>query len=151
MIKTDIDRYYNKWWKKKKAGDDKAKAMMNYVPGCWQNRNPFLRAYIVNSCNKRMEKLIDKNTLMVNTDAIYSSVQRTDIPIGDGLGEFKMEHTKMRIKGLEYQKFIDGKWDTSYRGIPKIAFKEDWNILTDNVPAVNMIWNFNKNEMRLEL
>lgn len=134
---------------KTKEERDKAKAMLVYSVGYLQRHNPFIRAYIVYKCNNYIKKLIDKNTVMWNTDAIYSLVPRTDLPIGDSIGQFKVEHDGVKIRhiGVNYQ-VVDGK--THYRGVPQKWFKPDWNILEDGIPACGNVYKLNKETLQLE-
>lgn len=113
---------------------EKAKAILNLTVGMWQKYNPFLRAYVVLSCNEYIESLLDENSTMWNTDAIYSTVERPDLEIGTDVGQWKLEYKGLfRQVGCNYQKV--GTHETSYRHVPKTWFKKNWNILTDELPT----------------
>lgn len=74
--------------------------------GNLQNHNPFLRCAIVEEANRRIQSLIDENTVYCNTDCIISTVKRGDIPISPKVGDFKIENEG----GFIYNGF-NFKWD----------------------------------------
>ena len=129
----------------------KAKAMLVYSVGYLQRHNPFIRAYIVNSCNEYIESLIDDDTIMWNTDAIYSLRKRDDLSIGSEIGQFKLEYEGLlRHTGCNYQYVNNGK--VSYRGVPKSWFKVDYNLLTDELPEQDCnLYYFNKDTVQIEV
>lgn len=137
-FKKFVNNYYNK---KKKAIDldekQKFKDVLNFSVGYMQLKNPFLRARIIFLCNKKIESLIDENTLLCNTDSLVSLTRRKDIEekLGNELGEWKLEHEgQFAYKGLNYQ------WNSNvcYRGVPKSWFKENFDILIDELPRKPM-------------
>ena len=148
-----------KWYNKKKnsTGVEKetAKAMLNLPIGYTQRYNPFLRSYIVHRCNFQIFDLIDKDSLFWNTDAIFSRRRRTDLKIGDNIGEFKEIHYKVvRYIGNVYQ--LD-KEIPVYRGIPKAWFRaferengRPFDLLLDDIPKpMNLYeWDWDKLELR---
>lgn len=148
-LKGFARKYYDmKRYAKNKHEKLKAKNMLNLTVGYWQRTNPFLRAYVVHSCNNFIKSLIDENTCMWNTDAIYSIVPRPDLELGNDIGQFKLEYQGLfRQKGDNYQKV--SKEDTSYRGIPKKWFSTDWNILKDEIPRTGNIYRLDKDLMQL--
>lgn len=79
----------------KKAGKTKElteeKLAINIALGILRNHNPWWYVYIVNTVCEKMKSLIDENTLLCNTDSIFSLVKRDDLDIGTGLGQFKVE------------------------------------------------------------
>ena len=91
---SPFTKFAEKWFKRKKcpAQKQKAKNVLVYSVGFLQRKNPYLRAYIVGLCNDLIRSLIDENTLYCNTDSIVSLKERPDLKIGDGLGEWKIEH-----------------------------------------------------------
>lgn len=109
--------------------------------------NPFIRNYVVLSCNERMLSLIDDETIMINTDCIVSARERPDIPIGDDAGHFKKEHEGMiGVWGFNYQ------WDLEkplYRGIPKKWFPKKWDIIKDDLPQDGNKWEFDRKSMTI--
>ena len=153
-VKDYCMRWYNR--KKEAKGNEKleAKAMLNLPIGYCQRYNPFLRSYIVHKCNKRITEIIDSNTLFWNTDAIFSKKKRTDLPIGDEIGQFKEKHFKVvRYIGNSYQ--CDNEIPV-WRGIPKQWFKRfeeehgrSFNLLIDQVPKSNnrYEWDWDKLEL----
>lgn len=155
---AEVRRYIVKWYSVKKkaaaAGDKKlklqAKQHLNFVVGYWQRVNPWLRAYVVCSCNEFIESLIDENTLLWNTDSIVSKVRRYDLEqdLGAGIGQWKLEHEGVvAYLGCEYQ------WNNeipTYRGQPKTWFPKDWDILRDPVPIYGNLYYYDKDENLLK-
>lgn len=111
--------------KKEEATDelehDEVKLKLNAAIGYYQRYNPFMRAYIVHKCNKKINSLIDENTILWNTDAIFSLVRRPDLDIGENIGQFK----ETFIKNFVY---INNNYQINdelplFRGFPKIWMK----------------------------
>ena len=128
-----------------------AKAILNYWVGCFQNYDPFIRAWIVCNCNEYITSLLDDNSLVCNTDSIVSKTKRPDIEklLGDGIGKWKLEHTgQFAYRGLTYQW---GYEVPTYRGIPKVAFKGKFDILTMPAPELDLLWAFDKTTLTLIL
>jgi hypothetical protein len=154
LIDSPYREYVFRHYKAKQTATDKFdkakhKAMLNYPIGYWQRTSPFLRAYVIHKCNKFIESRLDEHSCMWNTDAIYSTVPRPDLKIGDGLGEFKLEYVgKFRQKGLNYQK-VDIE-EVSWRGTPKSWFGKDFNILTDKRPTSGNRYRLNVKQLRIE-
>lgn len=81
-----------------------AKARLVRGIGNYENSNMLMRAYIVNTANEIMQSLIDKNTILCNTDSLHSLVERKDLLIGDGVGQFKLEYVgRVEYKGHDYK------------------------------------------------
>lgn len=138
-FKKFVDYYYFlKKNAKNKEIKQHAKDILNMSVGYLQRINPFIRATIVSRANNLIKDLIDKNTLYCNTDSIVSLKPRKDLTLGEGLGEWKVEHKgKFRYVDYNYQ------WDNtlpSYRGIPKAWFNESYNILTDDIPVCGNLY-----------
>lgn len=160
LIESPYKEYVKEWyWKKKNSPKDSperaiAKEILVITVGLWQNKNPFLRAYVVNSCNEFIERLILKyedKVCMWNTDAIYCTEEIPEINAlcGTEIGQFKIEYKGLfRQKGTAYQKVDDG--ETSYRGIMKMLFKKDFNILTDKLPPNILPYKMNQDTFRIE-
>lgn len=145
-----IKEYYTKWYTAKQNAKNKiakltAKAYLNLPIGYSQRYNPFLRAYVVNSCNRTIFDLIAKvgksNCLIWNTDAIITTKEVDDcLAIGSEIGQFKkIICNKFKYKGNNYQ--INEEIPT-YRGIPKEWFtaferknKRAFNLLIDEIPS----------------
>lgn len=124
-----VESYLADWAKKqskkkqeaRKKGDDEAaekyKASMNVAIGCLRNRDPFLYQFILWRVKDNIYKYIDEDTIRVDTDCIFSKKPRTDIPLGERLGEFKecpQNGTEILLKGASYE-WGDKK---SLRGVP---------------------------------
>lgn len=158
-----LRQYINKWYQIKKqaskAGNDQlktqAKAHLNYPVGYFQRKNPLFRAFVVHSCNNRIKSLMDENTIMWNTDAIFSTTCRNDLALGDDIGQFKVEQIgQFRSIGNNYQINDD---IPKYRGINKNWFRHfeeingrKFDIMTDTVPERMNRYEFNWNTMKLE-
>ncbi len=150
--------YCMKWYDKKtkSTGSEKlyAKAMLNLPIGYTQRYNPFFRAYIVHSCNNQIIDLIDEDSLLWNTDAIISKRRRTDLKIGDKIGEFKEIHfKKIKYIGNTYQ--LDDELPT-WRGVPKYWFKKfeqihgrPFNIFEDPVPNLLNLYEWDWDTLKL--
>ena len=64
-----------------------------FMIGQIQNKNPFVRASIVENANKLILNAKDNNTIYINTDSIVSLVPRDDLEIDNcKVGAFKIEH-----------------------------------------------------------
>ena len=131
--KAYIERLYAK---KTVAKSDfekaEAKLMLNASIGYYQRWNPFVRAYIVHRCNEFIKGILDDDSVLWNTDAVFSLKRRPELELGLSIGEFKEEHIdRFAYKGNNYQI----NWDLpKYRGIPKAWYKEGWDILKDPTP-----------------
>ena len=158
LIDSPSKEYVKKYYDMKKnapSGSREkkvAKAYLNYCVGLWQNHNPFLRAYVVNTCNEYIYKYIKKYkdiVCMWNTDAIYTTEPIAELEIGTEIGQWRLEYEGMfRQKQTSYQK-VD-KEEVTYRGVPKCLFKKGFNLLTDKLPAHNFKYFFNSESCRFE-
>lgn len=160
LIESPYKEYVQEWyWKKKNSPKgsperDIAKEVLVITVGLWQNKNPFLRAYVVNSCNEFIERLMLRNedkVCMWNTDAIYATerIPEIDALCGTEIGQFKVEYEGLfRQKGTVYQKVDEG--ETSYKGIIKMLFNKDFNILKDALPKTILPYKMNQNTLRIE-
>lgn len=154
LMKSPFTKFVETWYNKKATAEKgskekvKAKGVLNMSVGQLQNVNPFLRATIIGKCNQLIESLIDEDTLFCNTDSIVSRKPIESLKIGNGVGEWKIEHQgKVAYKGANYQ-WDDG--ELSYRHISKKWFPKDWDITKDNVPNQGNIYQFNKERITLE-
>ena len=153
-----LKEYIHKWYniKRRSTGTKKqeAKAHLNLPIGYTQRFNPFLRSFIVHRCNSQIIDLIDQDSLFWNTDAIYSKRRRTDLKIGDEIGEFKEIHyKKVRYIGNVYQ--LEDELPV-YRGIPKAWFKRfqeihgrPFNILKDGTPEAANLYDWDWDTLSL--
>lgn len=163
-VPQSVIRYFEKHYKAKQeagamykaTGDkqwliikQKEKDMLNFPIGCLQNKNPFVRAWIVGKTNEKILSLIDEDTLFWNTDSIVSRRRREDLEenMGDGLGQWKLEHEGVvAYVGNNYQ------WNQdipTYRGIPKSWFPKDYDILKHGTPFNRNVlaWDWEKMEI----
>ena len=110
-----------------------AKLWLNAGIGYYQRFNPFIRSYIVHKCNQVISGLINDETVLWNTDAIFSIKRRPELALGTFIGEFKEIHIKRFIyKQNNYQ--IDYEIPV-YRGIPKAWFKDSkFDLMNDTLP-----------------
>lgn len=94
---------------KRQGNKEEAKRLKESVVvaiGNIKNHNPFLWKFIIDSCMSFMLSLIDENTIKLNTDCIYSTVPRTDLDIGEGLGQFKEDKNNgelMFARGVHHE------------------------------------------------
>ena len=149
LIESPLRRFVQHWYDKKKNAKTpedkfKAKNMLTYYVGYLQYVNPFLRSYIVLSCNELIESLMNEDTIMCNTDCIVSSVPR-NLTIGPELGQWKFEEGEIACIGLNYQ------WndEIKYRGVPRGWFKNGFDILRDEIPHFGNLYKFDKSQMKI--
>lgn len=143
-----VSYYYNL---KKNAKDpderQRAKDILNMAIGYFQRKNPFIRACIIGRANKKIKDLLDENSLYWNTDSFVSLKKRTDIVLGNEIGQFKVEHKgKFRYSDNNYQ------WNgdkPSYRGVIKEWFPKGYNILTDELPVIGNIYEYDYIKQRI--
>lgn len=112
----------------------KAKSMLTFAVGYLQRTNPLLRCWVVEKCNKKIRMLLDENSILWNTDAIYSLTPRDDIKLGENIGDFRLEyHGMLEHYGCNYHKIDTHEY--SVRGVPKSWFQDDTSILNDPLPT----------------
>lgn len=98
-----IKEYCERWFERKRNKSKNAKHQIVDSIGYLQYHNPYLRAYIVESCNNYIKSLMNKETtILCNTDAIFSTVP-LDLNIGLNIGEFKVKEGYIKISGLDYE------------------------------------------------
>lgn len=164
-VNPNLTRWAREMFKKKKNAKtqqekQKAKDMGTFAIGVLGRHNPFVRNCIIYKSNEIMESLIDKNTLLCNTDNIVSLVERPELKIGTELGEFKLEHTGnfamtetgyqwnyalpticgfTKEKAIEFEKIIGRKYDLLKDGmigelfIPRMFNYKELKIVKRNV------------------
>ena len=143
---------YNAYDKKLLAVDElehnEAKLAMNAAIGYYQRFNPFIRAYIVHKCNNFILGLLDDDSVLWNTDAIFSLKRRPELELGTFIGQFKETKIKrFAYKGNNYQ--IDYEIP-KYRGIPKAWFKDKkFDILKDELPKRCNKYLLDKTQLKL--
>jgi len=144
--------FSKRWYERKinaKTEEEKAKAkgMLTYSVGYLQRKNPYLRALVIDRCNKKILSLIDDNSIYCNTDCIVSLEKRDDIVLSSEMGDFKLEHEgDFAFVGTNTQWNKDRP---SYRGVPNNWFKDGYDILKDAVPANSNDYVFDKKERLL--
>jgi len=158
LIDSPYKEFCDKWYKIKKKSPKgsrekaEAKDVLVITVGLFQLHNPFLRAYVVNSCNKKIEDIVKANYDHVccwNTDAVYSDIP-LDLELGDNVGQFKLEYQGLfRQKGNNYQKVNDDA--VSYRGVCNVLFKKGWNLLTDPLPENYLPYKYNMEKNLVEV
>ena len=77
---------------KKKTDDRSKKTLFNALLGNLKYHNIFIRATVIGYAKNYIKSLKDENTIMQTVDSIVSLKPRTDLDIGTGLGQFKVEH-----------------------------------------------------------
>ena len=156
LIDSPYKDFVSKWYKIKKTSTGKEKAeakqILNIMVGLWQNHNAFARAYVVNSCNNRIKKILDahkEDIVYWNTDSVYSKVPLPELELGEEIGQWKLEYQGLfRTKQMNFQKVDKG--ETSYRGWIKARFPKDFNILTDKLPQTPLRYYFNWETFQIE-
>lgn len=137
MMPSPYKEFVEKFYKEKKEATtpqekQRAKDMLLYGIGYYQRKNPFLRYYIVLSWNEYIKSLADKDTMMSNTDSIFSTKPRPDLPIGDEIGQFKLEFEgPVAYIGYTYQK---GTQPPHAKGTIRKLFKKGFDLLKDPMP-----------------
>ena len=90
----------------KKEEADKIKASLVIAIGILATHDPFLYQFIIDKIVEKVGKYIDEYTIRKDTDCIFSARPRTDLPIGDRIGEFKelpQNGTEIYIDGALYE------------------------------------------------
>lgn len=149
-----VKNYIMKWFKLKQTGSVDAKAMLNYCIGYYQRTNPLFRAYVVNTCNEIIKNLMDENTVLWNTDAIYTT-KPLELDIGSNIGQWTVRIIdKLTVMGCNYQINTD---IPTYRGIPKHWFeaferinKRPFDLNKDELPGRINKWFMNWETLTLE-
>lgn len=156
-IKSPFTKFVNHYYELKsnattQESKQEYKSYLNYAVGYILRKNPFIHCAILSYARKTIEQLMDSNTLYSNTDSIVSCTRRLDIEqmMGNGLGQFKNDHKgDFAILNGSYQW---NKEKPSYRGISKQWFKEDFDLLKDEIPNNDENkYRFNREELRIEL
>ena len=154
VMPSPYNEFARRWFDRKqnaKTPEDKlkAKSILTFAIGYLQRTNPLLRCWVVEKCNKKILSLLDDDSILWNTDAIYSLRPRDDIKIGENIGDFRLEYVgELEHKGCNYHKKNSGEY--SVRGVPKSWFSDE-NILTDELPTKtgeNMYY-FDKEKFKL--
>ena len=145
LVPSPFQKFVKVWYDKKNNAKspeekNKAKETMNYYVGYLQKKNPFMRAMILYHANKYIASFMDSNTIYCNTDSLVSLVERTDLVVGVGLGQFKLEKSgEFIFKGFNYQW---GGEPPSIRGVPKSWFKKDFDLAKDPLPKNGNVYEY---------
>ena len=128
-------RYQKKKCLKKGPERDKVKKELNFATGLIARRNIFMRNAIIYYSNRYIQKFIDEDTVYCNIDCIVSLRPRYDLPIGNEIGQFKIEH---ECDDFKYKKSCIYQWgpnDVHYAGVPRntISDIEDLGSWQDNL------------------
>lgn len=155
LRESPYKRFAEVYFKKKREGRTgkeraRAKCILVESVGMLQRHNPFIRAAIVNRCNAYIKSLIDDDTLMWNTDAIYSLVPRYDLDIGGELGQFKIEHEGREMEFVGLGAYHWRGEPVKYRGIPSRWFGDDFNLLEDEIPKDKNVYTLNTKTFQIE-
>ena len=124
-----------------------AKYKLNIPTGCIQRHNIFIRNAILHYANRYIKKYIDENTVYCNVDSIYSLVPRDDLPIGNEIGEFKLEHINEDFKFISRGIYQIGN-EIHYQGINSALLEdiEAVDLTPDALDKLKYIFDFNKEQ-----
>lgn len=154
QLTDDQKKYINKLYNLKETAKtdyehNMAKLALNAGIGYYQRFNPFIRAYIVQKCNNVILGLLDDETVLWNTDAIFSLKRRPELALGASIGEFKeIKIDRFVYSGCNYQ--INHEIP-KYRGIPKAWFKDrQFDLLKDALPKRCNKYIYNETKAKLE-
>jgi hypothetical protein len=117
-FKAYVNKYYDK--KKEATNDDeraKWKYFLNIPSGMMQKHNIFMRLAILHYAKIYISSFIDEDTVYCNVDSIISTKERTDLPLGDKLGEFKKSKENADFKYIQPGIYQWGS-ECHYQGIP---------------------------------
>lgn len=137
-LRDDQKKYIQKLYDIKSTTTDSythdlVKLELNAAIGYYQRFNPFIRAYVIHKCNRVISSLLDDETVLWNTDAIFSLKRRPELALGAKIGEFKeIKIDRFVYSGCNYQINYE---IPKYRGIPKAWFKDNpFDLLKDTLP-----------------
>lgn len=125
---TYVNTYYDKKKKAKFKEDRKKwKYFLNIPSGMLQRHNIFIRLAILYWAREYIKQFIDDNTVYCNVDCIVSLKPRDDLPLGDELGQFKIENINKAFKYLDSGIY---QWEKEchYKGIPGCTLTDIENI-----------------------
>lgn len=153
-LKPEQKKYILNLYEQKETAVDELdynsiKLILNAGIGYYQRWNPFFRAYIVHKCNELIKSLQDDDTILWNTDAIFSLQRRPELATGAQIGQFKETYIKrFAYIGNNYQTDYDLP---KYRGIPKAWYPDGWDILKDPVPKRCNKFIFDRDKLKIIL
>ena len=156
LMDSPFKQYVYEYYKKKKeAPKDSveriiAKYALNIPTGCIQRHNIFLRNAVLYYANQYIMKYIDENTVYCNVDSIYSLVPRPDIPVGDDIGQFKLEHECEDFKFIGVGMYQIGN-ECHYQGLSTILLGDIEHPEEAKDNKSRLKYKFNRNTERFEL
>lgn len=119
MVKTpdNLRSWLKMWFDRKTSSQVGAKECLTWAFGYLQYTNPYLRAYIIETCNKKMKDMIDnETTILINTDCIYSTVKLDFMKLGTNIGEYKEDEGIITIRKYDYKIETSTKVKEKFRG-----------------------------------
>lgn len=154
LISSPFTEYVLKYYTLKKNANKDQKIAYKYklnIPyGLTQRHNIFIHNTIIYWATKYVRQFLDEDTIYSNVDSIVSLRRRSDLPMGDDLGEFKCEHDAMYFKcvhiGCYQWKDKTGKLEIHYKGIPPFLITDisDISNIKENVSKLPYILENNK-------
>lgn len=151
-FKDYVYKYYN--LKKNATGDKKLeyKFRLNIAYGLTQRHNIFIHNTIIYWATKYVRQFLDEDTIYSNVDSIVSKTKRTNLPLGNDLGEFKCEHEEMYFKcvhmGCYQWKTKDGKVEVHYKGIPSFLITDVSDISDIKENALKLPYRIENNKIK---
>ncbi|MBO7716130.1 MAG: hypothetical protein J6S85_21375 [Methanobrevibacter sp.] len=118
-----LKKFLSRWYLRKQNKEDGAKECLTYAFGYLQYKNPYLRAYIVELCNQKMIHLMDNNTILINTDCIWTTKPIDILELGTNIGQYKPAEGFITINGLNYKEELLDKIKDKHRGVTHPIYK----------------------------
>ena len=150
-MESPYKKFVETWYAKKlnasdKASQNEAKFVMNAAIGALQNTNCYIRAAIINNFHLYILDIYNKYKkyiVSMNVDSIVSTIKIPELEqnLGNGIGQWKLEHEgsfAIHKNGFSVQ------WNDDIpafgAGISKSWFKKGWDILKDELPQMNNLY-----------
>lgn len=118
-----LKKFLSRWYLRKQNKEDGAKECLTYAFGYLQYKNPYLRAYIVELCNQKMMRLMNDDTILVNTDCIWTTKPIDILELGTNMGQYKPAEGFITVDGLNYKEELPDKIKDKHRGITHPIYK----------------------------
>lgn len=99
------------------------KEILNVASGLLHRYNIFHRLTVLYYAKMYIQQFIDEDTVYCNVDSIVSLKKRSDLPISDGIGNFKLEHDGDDFKFKQVAIYQWGD-EVHYSGIPSKMIKD---------------------------
>lgn len=123
--KAFVDKYYGLKENEPHGSQKRAyyKQILNITSGLLHRYNIFHRLMVLYYAKMYIQEFIDKNTVYCNVDSIVSTKKRSDIPISNKIGNFKLEHNGdiFKFKQVAIYQWND---EIHYSGIPSKAIND---------------------------